>query len=387
MWLEVLLRREFKQRFYLPSAGWMLIGLPLLSLLFFQSLIGDGRVRELSVVVCDLDSSPLSRELIRELDSSPQIDITQYVGSPIDAQKSVLRGECYGVVVVSEGFERAVMRGERGDVVSLIVGTNLTANGLISNAVRSVTSTIGVGLGVKMQVAQGVDLQQSIARFRPIGFTLHPIYNPTLSYRVYLLPPFLFLALILFTLVNTIYSVGGELRRATSAEWIRFADYSFVKAFVGKLLPIFLLSFTHFQLVCLVIMSGNQQMQEVNLWAVEIAGILLILSYQSLAILFVTLTSSLRFALSLGGGYGVMAFSFSGVTFPREAMWHSVGWLSELFPYTWFMRLWGDFTSRSATLLSAGYGLAVLASFTLLGVVAVAVRRRVYLDSKYWGRD
>jgi ABC-2 type transport system permease protein len=78
-------------------------------------------------------------------------------------------------------------------------------------------------------------------------------------------------------------------------------------------------------------------------WVVLAMGtIFLIFAYQAIALSIIALTASMRLSLSLGGGYSVLAFTFSGVTFPTMAMFSWVQPFTMLFPYTYFMRLYID---------------------------------------------
>lgn len=387
MWLTEGLRREWVRGFGLPSPFWMLVGLPIASLLLFVSIFGSGQVRELSIALCDMDNSATSRRLAFMIESSPSISIDMVTLSEEESREALLSSKVYASVLIPRGFERSLLRGEQAVVVGCVTGENLTANGLISSALKTITLTYGIGVGVMTQVAKSKGEKQAVVQFRPIDIVTRPLFNPQLNYRSYLLPAFLFMILTLFTLVNTIYSVGSELLNGTAVEWLELADFSFVKAFVVKLLPLFLCSFLLYQLFLGVAYVGNSDCSFVEFLAVELVGMILIVSYQSIAILFVTLTSNLRFALSLGGGYGVMAFSFSGVTFPHMAMWDTVSWLTYLFPYSWFMRLIDDITLRHYVDWQSVFAVVVMLIFIFSGVVAVAIRRKVYLNEMYWGRD
>ena len=70
--------------------------------------------------------------------------------------------------------------------------------------------------------------------------------------------------------------------------------------------------------------------------------LLFVLAYQSVAIVIISLAANLRLGLSLGGGYAVMAFTFSGITFPVSAMYPAVQPLSKLFPLSYFSDIFID---------------------------------------------
>ena len=73
-----------------------------------------------------------------------------------------------------------------------------------------------------------------------------------------------------------------------------------------------------------------------SLTVILVSTLLFILSYQAIAVFIVSLLSNLRLSLSIGGGYSVLAFTFSGLTFPVMAMWPAMRYLSKLFPFTYY---------------------------------------------------
>ena len=122
-------------------------------------------------------------------------------------------------------------------------------------------------------------------------------------------------------------------------------------------------------------------------WVVLALGaITLIMAYQSVAIFVVALTASLRLSLSLGGGYSVLSFTFSGVTFPTIAMFSAVQPATMIFPYTYFMRLYIDQAVRGSAWWLSMQDLGAIMLFLLLPLLALGRLRRVVLNRKFWGR-
>ena len=62
----------------------------------------------------------------------------------------------------------------------------------------------------------------------------------------------------------------------------------------------------------------------------------------------IAVLSNLRLALSLGGGYSVLAFTFSGLTFPIMAMWPAMRVVSRFFPFTYYTDVFVDQALRGA---------------------------------------
>ena len=64
------------------------------------------------------------------------------------------------------------------------------------------------------------------------------------------------------------------------------------------------------------------------------SGLVFVLAYQAIGVAISALLSNLRLSLSIGGGYSVLAFTFSGLTFPFLAMDLPVRIIGYVFPLT-----------------------------------------------------
>ena len=90
------------------------------------------------------------------------------------------------------------------------------------------------------------------------------------------------------------------------------------------------------------------------------------MSYQAISVLIVSLLANLRLSLSIGGGYSVLAFTFSGLTFPIMAMWEPMQWLSRLFPFTYYTDLFVDQMLRGAPVVCSLPDLGWMSLFVVL---------------------
>ena len=112
----------------------------------------------------------------------------------------------------------------------------------------------------------------------------------------------------------------------------------------------------------------------------------LIVAYQAVSLFVVALTASFRLSLSLGGGYSVLAFTFSGVTFPTMAMFSAVQPLTMLFPYTYFMRIYIDQVVRGSAWWASMLDLGAMLLFGVLPLLLFGRLKRIMVKRNYWGR-
>jgi ABC-2 type transport system permease protein len=124
-----------------------------------------------------------------------------------------------------------------------------------------------------------------------------------------------------------------------------------------------------------------------SLSAILASEILLIISYQLLAILILNLTANLRLSLSLGSAYTMMALTFSGLTFPSMTMPLAAKLFSCIFPYTFWLKIFLSQSLRGEPITEILVPMLVLLLFVIAGIMAFPGFKRKLSDSKYWGRE
>lgn len=364
----------------------VLVWLPLGVILFFALFFSQETVGALPVAVVDEDNSYLSQKVVTMIRATPQTALVEEVADMAKARSLLLSGEVVGVVEIAEGFAKRLLSGESAEVVYYDSGTNISASSLSSKAVNTAVTSFSVGVALQRAEMEGATEDEAMAQVMPIAFTTYGLFNPWLNYAYYVAPCFWVMIIIIASMLSTIYAVGAELRYATSVEWLRAANGSLVGALVGKLAPATLALWLLSAIVGVVIFGVfGAPMQ--GSWMVLVLGtIVLISAYQAVALMVVALTASLRLSLSLGGGYSVLAFTFSGVTFPTMAM---ISWaqpLTMLFPYTYFMELYIDQAVRGSEWWLSMSKVAAMLLFCLLPLLAFGRLKKVLVNRKYWGR-
>lgn len=363
-----------------------ILWLPLGVILFFAIFFSHEVVGALPVAVVDEDNSSLSRKLVAMLRATPQISLVEEVADMELARQSVLEGRAVGAVEIPDGFARNILSGESAEVVFYDSGANISTNALSAKGVHTAVTSFGAGVALQRAEMAGTMPDEAMAQVMPIGFSTYGLFNPWLNYAYYVAPCFLVMILIIAAMLSTIYAVGTELRYGTSVEWLRSANGSLVGAIFGKLIPATLIIVLLVMIVGVVmfVLYGAPMRGS---WAVLIAGVAaLVLAYQSVALFIVALTASFRLSLSLGGGYSVLAFTFSGVTFPTMAMLSAVQPFTMLFPYTYFMRLYIDQAVRGSAWWLSMQDIAAMLLFCLLPLLVLSRLKKIFVTRKFWGR-
>lgn len=381
------LKRELSaiigDRLYLTT----LFVLPMIMILFFGIMFYRGSIEGLPIAVVDRDHSVMSRKLQSMINSSAGVDIAYQPYTMDDAEALMLGGKITAIVYIEEGFEEDIYRGVTAYIECYLPGTNISASGIVERDIQQVVQTLSKGIALEKLQSIGVGYSQGMVDIMPIRVEANIISNPYLNYGYYLAPIFMIMGVIIFTILTTIYAIGRELRYATAKEWMTSAQDSLLGGLVGKLLPITLTMTLITQLiygVLFIIMGIECQGSYIYL---SLATVVFIIAYQAVGLLFISLTANMRLALSLGGGYGVMAFTFSGITFPTIAMYGVAYGASKLFPLTYFSEIFIDQAMRGVPIAEDNSRMVCLMLFVIIIPISWHRLRRVISNDKYWGKE
>ncbi len=333
------MRREFgiirrKPVFLLGSVGVMAV-----CCLFYLTFFKAGLPENLPVGVLDLDDSSLSRNFCRQLDATQMGKVIKYEDFTT-ARDAMQTGEITSLCVIPQGMNEEV-NANRRPVFTYYVNTLYLIGGALSykNILTMVTLTGGA---VQREVlrAKGYSEDAIMGLIQPIVVDEHKIGNATTNYGVYLnniiLPGLLALSIV-FVLI---YALGSELRYGTSKELMETADGSMAAALIGKLLPYTLIYLVLGLGLDLLLFGVCRYPLNGSILNMMLAMVVFILANEAVAVTLVGLLPTLRYSLSIAALFAILGFSFSGFTFPVEAMPVAFQGVSCLFPLRFYYLLY-----------------------------------------------
>ena len=137
-----------------------------------------------------------------------------------------------------------------------------------------------------------------------------------------------------------IYALGSELRYGTSKELMETADGSMAAAIIGKLLPYTLIYLVLGLGLDLLLFGVCRYPLNGSILNMMLAMVVFILANEAVAVTLVGLLPTLRYSLSIAALFAILGFSFSGFTFPVEAMPVAFQGVSCLFPLRFYYLLY-----------------------------------------------
>ena len=166
-------------------------------------------VREIKTIVVDQDRTVTSRQLIRMVNATEQIQLIQSAASLDEAEKLFVNGhEMGGILVIPADFEKHLFEGTQADVSVYADGSYfLIYRQIISGTVQA-SGTFSAGVEIKKQMAEGKTYIQAMESRDPLSADLHYWFNPFSGYANFVMPGII-LIILQQTLLIGIGMIGG----------------------------------------------------------------------------------------------------------------------------------------------------------------------------------
>ncbi len=362
-----------------------LIG-PLVAFIILLTTFSEYIPRNISVALVDRDNTALSRKIGMYINAAPEARISVRLPDLHEAYRQMKEGSVDAVVVIPQNTEKTILKGNQQKIPVFINNENILKGGYLQKGIYKTLATISAGIKLQVDLKKGMQEEQAMAAVQPVKLHQHILFNPFGNYAYFLMTALLPLMVLVFTLLTTIFAVGVEVREGTGPEWLETASGSLVVALAGKLFPYTLLYciISMVMNVILFIQIGTPLNGEFLLIAMGELG--LIVTYQFVGVLFVSVLANLRLALSIGSAYSMMALTFSGLTFPAYAMPALAEGFSFLFPFTYWIHI---FVSQAIQGAPAAQGIKYLCFFLLFIFLSISLfprLKRILLTEKFWGK-
>ena len=238
--LAALLVKEFNQMRREPRTVVLSFVVPVALLLLFGYAVTFD-VREIRVVVRDLDNTPASRELARAFFSSDYFKEVGRVVRPADAERALDTSEAAAVIVFPRGFGRDISRGFPAKMQILLDGSDSSTASIVQgHARRIVQGYTGSLLSARLRAA-GVEGGTDLL---PIDFQPRVLYNPELKSRNFMVPGLIGVLLTMLGVVQTSLAIAKEKERGT-LEQLRMTPLLAPEILVGKIAPYALVAFAN----------------------------------------------------------------------------------------------------------------------------------------------
>lgn len=359
---------------------------PLFAFFILLNIFSAEVPRNLPVGIVDLDHTTISRKISLWVGATPEADIKSNFPNLAESYRKMEEGEIDAIIVIPKGTEKNILKGGQQTLPVFINNVNILKGGFLQKGIYKALATLSGG--IKIQVAQksGMNQEQAMAYIQPVKLHQHVLFNPSGNYSYFLLTALLPLMLILFTLLSSVYSIGIEVKEGTGPDLLEHSSGSIIVAIVGKFFPYTILFMVNAVVMNVILFLQMGTPLRGEFYMLVLGELLMIITYQLLGVLLMSLTSNLRLSLSLASAYAMMSLTFSGLTFPRFGMPLLVHIFSALFPFTYWVEIFISQAIRGEEVVNAFIFLSPMLAFILVSVAMFPRMKRILLDKKYWGR-
>ena len=358
--------RELKVLRINPIYLLCMVGFPLLTMVFFTSLLDEGLPQDMPIGVVDLDNTSTSRGIIRRLDAFQNSRVVARYPSVAEARRAIQENEIYGFLYFPKGTTDKLLSARRPKISYYYSNVSLAAGSMVMKDLKTITTLGSAAVGQATMRAKGFTPQQIQTFLQPIRIDLHQIANPWSNYNMYLSTVFVPGVMMLFMFLISAYSLGMELKFGRGKEWLAMADDNIVVAILGKYLPhalIFLVLIFFYEFYIYHVLHFAHQGA---LWTIILLAVLQVFSSIGFGIFVFGLMPSLRMSMSICSLWGVLSFSLAGSAFPVMGMDTPIQALTWLFPLRHYYMLYQITVFNGYPLIDAWFHLVALVAFTLM---------------------
>ena len=362
----IIAKREMKILTKNPIYLCCMVVFPLLTMLFFTSMLDEGVPQEMPVGVVDLDNSSTSRALVRRLDGFQTSRVVAHYASVAEARHAMQQNDIYGFLYIPKGTADNLLSARRPKVSYYYSNVSIAAGSLVMKDLKTITTLGSAAVGQATMRARGFTPQQIQTFLQPIRIDLHQVANPWSNYNMYLSTVFVPGVMMLFMFLISAYSLGMELKFSRGKEWVANADGNMLVAILGKFLPqamVFLVLIFFYEFYIYNVLHFAHVG---SVWMIVLLALLEVFASIGFGVFIFGLMPSLRMSMSVCSLWGVLSFSLAGSAFPVMGMDSPIQALTWLFPLRHYYMLYQITVFNGYPLIDAWFHLVALVAFTLM---------------------
>lgn len=357
--------KELRQMMRDPGTFAMMFMMPLVQLVIFGFAI-NADPRHLPLVVEANDNSAFSRSIVMNLRNTEYFAVSEIAGNYGQGDRLIAEGKAQFVLTVPPDFSRALVRGERPQLLLTVDATDPSATG---PAVAAVGEAVNRALGQDLTGP----LAARLPGRAPVDVVLHRSYNPEGITSHNTVPGLLAVILSMTMVMMTAMSVARENEQGTM-ENLLATPLRPIEVMIGKIVPNLLIGCVQFAVVLTCALVLFEVPFFGSLWLLSAVTLLFMVVSLALGFTFSTIAQSQIQAMQMSFFYMLPSILLSGFAFPFRGMPVWAQYFAEMLPTTHYIRLVRGVMLKGWDAVLSGPEAGILA-IMLLVLTWVAVRR------------
>lgn len=185
---------------------------PLAYPLLYSWVYTNEVVREVPAAVVDDSRTAQSREFIRMVDATPDVDVAARCTTVAEAEELLRRREAFGIIRIPESFTKDIRHGDQTFVGIYSDMSSMLYYKALLLATTKVSLEMNADIKVERHTHGTTDRQDEI-QHTPIEYDYVALYNPQSGFAAFLIPPVLMLILQQTLLLGVGMSAGRTRER------------------------------------------------------------------------------------------------------------------------------------------------------------------------------
>ena len=290
-------------------------------------------IKNLALVVCDLDRTSISRELIEGFSGSVYFSQVNYVDIPSEIDPIIDRNEANLAIVIPHGFAKSIRRGETEKVQVLVDGSDAnTANICLGYSMRIIN--VFIRSMVENAPQNNAEISYSLVDVRPRVW-----YNPEIRSANFMVPGVVCLILMIITTVLASMAIVKE-KEIGTLEQLIVTPIKPYQLIIGKLAPFTIIGYVIITVVITVAYFWFKVPFEGSLILLYFLTFGYLLSTLGIALFISTISRTQQQAMLSAAFFVILPFVYlSGFIFPIENMPRVIQYLTYLIPLRYFLEI------------------------------------------------
>lgn len=306
--IRYIIEKEFKQIFRNKTMVGIIFGMPVIQL-FILSYAANFEVKNINIFINDKDNSPVSVSLIQKISASNYFDLAQ-VSTYNEGLELLKRNKIDVILSLPQNFGKDIQTGNATSIAVTLDAINSSKAGISNNYLQGIIfqfSKEQITSKTKIDIIPGIDVIN------------RNWYNPTLDYKVFMVPGILVVLVTMIALFLSSMNIVRE-KEIGTIEQLNVTPIRKYQFIIGKLLPFVALGIMEFTIGLLIAIFWFKIPVEGNLAVLYLFTIAYVTLILGMGMFISTFTNTQQQAMFIAWFFSVIFILMSGLFTPIESM-------------------------------------------------------------------
>ena len=321
--LKYLLEKEFKQFFRNSFLPRLVVMFPVMIMLVVP-WISTMDIKDISVAIVDLDRSTSSEQLVKDIDASPYFLLRDVADSYDAALRNIEYGLADAIVEIPSGFEKdLIVKGTAP--VQLSINTVNGTRGILGG---SYLSSIMSNFSQRFLSGNSVN----------VAIVVQNRYNPLLDYKLFMIPAFMVIILIVMCGFLPTLNIVSEKERGT-IEQMNVTPVSKFMFILAKLIPYWLMGIVILSICMALAYFVYGLYPKGNILIIYLFSFLFILAMSGFGLVISNNSNTMQQAMFVMFFFVMIFQLMSGLLTPIRSMPEWAQWITVFNPPRYFVQM------------------------------------------------